>query len=78
MQTILKHEGDKTMSDRKTVQIPIGMFLDICNYFFRNGEESPLILEQRILDSLTDKLVAMKRHDEYHTNQHKDGGVPPT
>lgn len=65
------------MSDRKTVQIPIEMFLDICNYFFRNGEESPIVLEQRILDGLTDKLTAMKRHDEYKPNQNKNGGASP-
>lgn len=66
------------MSERKTVQIPLELFVDICNYFFWSGDESPIDLSDRITVALVEKVKAMKRHDEYHTNKHKNGGVPPT
>ena len=51
--------------ERKSVLIPLDLFVDICKYFFRYGDESPLTLESRITELLRYKLEDMKRHDEY-------------
>lgn len=50
---------------RKSVLLSVDLFCDICKYFFRVGEESPLVLEERINEGLRYKLEDMKRHDDY-------------
>lgn len=48
----------------KNIQIPIELFLDLCNYHIA-GIRSPG-QDQRIQQGLQDKLDAVKRRSDYH------------
>lgn len=48
----------------KNIQIPVDLFLDLCNYHLA-GIRSPG-QDQRIQQGLQDKLDAVKRRSDYH------------
>lgn len=63
---------DYKRQQRKSVLISIDLFCDICAYIFRVGDESPLVLEERINEGLRYKLEDLKRHDEYVPGKRQD------
>lgn len=48
----------------KNIQIPVDLFLDLCNYHIA-GIRSPR-QDQRIQQGLQNKLDAVKRRSDYH------------